>query len=186
MEVVLIRHARTASMPDTPPRLWGLSEDGRRAARALADNAMVRTLRLFAASHEPKAIQTAAAVADGRPVLQIADLGELDRSGAGWIESEAARLELVRAILDSPDVSIQGCEPAAHAQARFVRAVDALVQANPDGGLAVVSHGTVLSLYMAHLRGLPKADFDEWRRMHLPDLAVVDPNARTVTRDFAQ
>jgi broad specificity phosphatase PhoE len=186
MQVVLIRHARTASTPATPARLWGLSEEGQRAARALADDEILRSVSLFAASHEPKAIQTAAAMANGRPILEIADLGELDRSAAGWIQTQAERLDLVRAILDNPDVSIQGCETAAGAQGRFVRALNELTEANQEGGLAVVSHGTVLSLYMAYLRGLPKADFQEWYRIRLPDLAVVDPNARTVMRDFGQ
>jgi hypothetical protein len=42
----------------------------------------------------------------------------------------------------------------------------------------------VLALYMAHLRGLPKVDFEAWQRIRLPDLAVVDPVARSVIRAF--
>jgi broad specificity phosphatase PhoE len=77
--VVLIRHARTASASRHAVIGKGLSEDRQRAARAPADDAILRNFTLFASSTEPKAIQTAAAVANGRPISDVAKLGELDR-----------------------------------------------------------------------------------------------------------
>jgi broad specificity phosphatase PhoE len=184
VQLVLVRHARVSPEPGKPLRLWGLSEHGRRAAEALGQREALRTVRVIASSPESKAAQTAAAFANGRPIVEVADLGELDRSAAGFIATEAERLGLVRAILEQPDVSIRGCEAASDARNRFVRAIDGLVADNPRGGLAVVAHGTVLSLYMAHLRGLATADFEAWRRIRLPDLAVVDPIRGTVISDF--
>jgi broad specificity phosphatase PhoE len=184
MHIALIRHARTTPHPELPPRLWGLSEEGRRAAEALADLEALARVTLFASSAEPKAVQTAAAIARGRSILELDDLGELDRAPAGWLPSEAQQHSLIRAIFDNPDTSVQGCEPASQALARFVHAIDDLILRYPRERLGVVSHGTVLSLYMAHLAGRAHADFKAWRRLRLPDVAIVDPTARSVLRDF--
>jgi broad specificity phosphatase PhoE len=73
----------------------GLSEDGRRAARARAEDVILRNFTLFASSTEPKAIQTAAAVANGRPISDVAKLGDwigpsprdverMPQNGADW------------------------------------------------------------------------------------------------------
>jgi broad specificity phosphatase PhoE len=183
--LVLIRHARVRPEPGKPHRLWGLTEEGRRAAATLALDEAVRDVTLFASSAEPKAVETAAAVATGRPVVEIEDLGELDRSAAGWLASEQERMELVRAIFENPTTSVRGCESAADALARFTRGVDTLVAEHPEGGLAVVTHGTVLALYMAHLRGEPTASIESWRGIGLPDLALVDHRAGAVIRNFA-
>jgi broad specificity phosphatase PhoE len=80
MQVVLIRHARTASASRRAAMVKGLSEDRRRAARALADDAILRNFTLFASGTEPKAIQTAAAVANGRPISDVANAW---RAGSG-------------------------------------------------------------------------------------------------------
>jgi broad specificity phosphatase PhoE len=182
--LVLVRHARVHAEHDKPHNLWGLTREGRCDAGALADDPAVNAVTLFASSYEPKAVETAAAVARGRPIVKVEDLGELDRSAAGWIDSDEERLGLVQAIFDRPADNIGGCESAAHALTRFTRAVDGLVAEYPKDELAIVSHGTVLALYMAHLRGLVKADFEAWRRIRLPDVAVVDTSTRRVMRDF--
>ena len=56
-----------------------------------------------------------------------------------------------------------------------------------DGGLEVgiVSHGLVLTVYLADLLGLDEGGcYALWSRLRMPDVAVIDPTARRLERDF--
>ncbi len=183
MRLVLIRHAAVEIAPEVPANRWFLSAAGQRAASALGESEALRSVTTFATSPEPKATATASAIANGRPIVEIAALAELDRPAAGWLSSQAAYMALVTEILHQPRRSIRGSEPAAQAQNRIVQAVDELQARLAGKDLAVVSHGIVLSLYMAHIRRLP-SDLAIWEKIGLPDLAVVGPLQRTVLVDF--
>ncbi|HEY3060075.1 MAG TPA: histidine phosphatase family protein [Chloroflexota bacterium] len=180
MELVLIRHAAVSITPEVPPSEWPLAEAGAEAASALAQLPAVRRVTLFAHSPAVKARATAQALAQHRPLLEIPGLAELDRSAAGWVGDQQAYVALVHEIFAHPERSIRGCEPASAAQARISSAISALVHDHPEQRIAVVSHGIVLSLYLAHLRGTAQADVEEWQRIALPDVAVVDLIERTV------
>jgi broad specificity phosphatase PhoE len=83
--LVLIRHADVRIAPDTPVDQWGLSPEGERAAAALSHHPIVDSVQLVFSSPEPKALATARALARGRPIVPIAALEELVRSGAGFL-----------------------------------------------------------------------------------------------------
>src|SRR5215217_3054241 len=105
MHLVLFRHAAVKSDPHAPPRSWGLTDEGWRAAAILGKDSALDTVSVLATSPEPKAAQTAVALGTGKPTIEVDDLGELDRSAAGWLAREDERLELVREILARPDES---------------------------------------------------------------------------------
>jgi broad specificity phosphatase PhoE len=65
-----------------------------------------------------------------------------------------------------PDRVVFGEESAAAALTRFSRAVEGL-----GDGAVVVSHGTVISLYVAAQTG--RDAFELWQSLELPDLLVV-------------
>jgi len=50
--------------------------------------------------------------------------------------------------------------------------------------VVVVSHGLVLSLYVAHLNGADRSPIDIWRHITFPDLALVDPRWRYLIAGF--
>jgi len=181
--LVLVRHAAVRVQSAVATSRWELSDDGRLAAAELRRNSALAKVGLIVTSPEPKATATAIALADGRPVLERDDLRELDRSAAGWLCTELEYVALVAEILASPARSARGCEPAAAAQQRLVRVVGDLLASSTDD-VAVVSHGIVLSLYLAHVRGKASVDLEAWRRMRMPDLAVVDADRAEVLVDF--
>jgi broad specificity phosphatase PhoE len=141
-------------------------------------------VHLFYTSPEPKAVATAVAISGPQPLIQVPDLKELDRTAAGWLSTEAEYAAMVAEIFQHPDESIRGCEPAALAQQRIVRALDTLVAAHPNCTLAVVSHGIVLALYMCHVKRLARPDPAIWRGIGFADVAVVDPVGCAVIVDF--
>jgi broad specificity phosphatase PhoE len=184
MRLVLIRHAPVEIQPEVPAEQWVLSAAGARAATALCGCLALQSVAVIASSPEPKATATAVAIANGKPIVEMDDLTELDRSAAGWLRTRAEYICLVGEILQQPQRSVRGCEPAAHAQQRFVKAVEELHVQFDGVEVAVVSHGIVLSLYMAYIRHLPTSDLTIWKSIGLPDLAIVDPLQRKVLVDF--
>lgn len=101
-------------------------------------------------SNEQKAIETAQLVGRllEKPWEQVAGLGEHDRREEPYHERQTF-LRLVEAVLTYPEVAVFGQETGAEALVRFEKAVAGLVEAHPTGNIAAVTHGTVLSLFVA-------------------------------------
>jgi broad specificity phosphatase PhoE len=92
----------------------------------------------------------------GRPVTELAELGENDRSATGYlprIEFEA----VANRFFAHPDESIRGWERAIDAQRRIVGALEAILTASlsGEGDVAIIAHGGVGTLLLCHLRGDP-------------------------------
>ena len=78
---------------------------------------------------------------------------------------------------------MSGWETADAARARVVACIEDLT-AGAEGPVCVVSHGLVLSHYLADLRGLPAPDLEEWRGIPLPGIAVVDLESKELVQPF--
>lgn len=160
--VHLIRHAHTAPRADVPSTEWGLTEEGKAAARELALRDEWLELALVASSPEPKARTTAAPIAEAA-ALDLRLDPDLREVGRPWVEGDYAAV--ARRYLDGEDVA--GWEPAEDVRDRMERALRMLA-IEAGGDLAVVSHGLALSLVL----GLSP---DEWEALPFGDVvAVVD------------
>ena len=167
----LIRHARTQMIEDAPER-WPLSEEGQREASALSHQDFWREVAYIFSSPEPKALQTAEPAARrwGIPLVTADDLRELHRPQlVPDYQMAVARL------LADPEASIAGMEPAAQAAERITRCIEELVVAHPEQTLAVVSHGLVLTLFLAQLENRWPT-VTEWRAVPFTGLIVMDTN----------
>ncbi|HEY3108813.1 MAG TPA: histidine phosphatase family protein [Chloroflexota bacterium] len=172
--LVLIRHALPAIDPRLPARAWPLSDEGREAARALAERVRPLGVTRVVSSVEPKAWETGAIVAQrlGVPCSAAAGLHEHDREGAPFLPAD----ELERALGElfaRPDELVYGRETANQARDRFATAVGAVLTAYPDDRVAISSHGTVISLLVAQRRGVDAHAFQQGLAM--PDLVVINP-----------
>jgi hypothetical protein len=173
--VYLVRHIEVALVDSVPAAEWLPTEAGLEEARRLATAPGWREVRLVATSTEPKARATAepiAAAAAG-PLRAEPHLREVARETAPVIDATEHRDRVRRYLEGEP---IEGWEPREHAHRRFVRCVDRLT-AETDGPLAIVSHATVLALYL----GLTH---DDWAVIPLPAVAVADPRTRRLLRPF--
>ena len=170
-QLYLIRHARTRMTGDAAER-WPLSEKGRRDAGILARQDFWRQIDMIFSSPEPKAWDTAKPAARrwGIP-LKIADcLHELHRPRLVQdYQKTVARL------FANPDESIADMEPAARAAERITRCLRELAVAHPKQTLAAVSHGLVLTLFLAQLEGRWPT-ITEWQSVPFTGLIVVDTN----------
>lgn len=183
-DLVLVRHAPTQLDSDVPSASWALAPGARELTRTLA--AALAPLRLAApddpealagidavvTSHEPKAVGTGRVLATalGVPPATDPDLEEHHRQRKGILEP-AAWHRTVRRFFANPEVLVFGSETAAEARARFHRGVRAALDRRPGKRLALVSHGTVITLLLAEPNGLEP--FEMWSSLGMPEALVV-------------
>ena len=180
----LVRHAEVLLRGDVPMTSWQLSPTGEQQARDLSRSPAWSELTLIASSPESKAVATAQPIAEATGLqLRIEpDLHEVDRGTTPLVTQEEYDAH-VAAHFASPSESVGGWETADAARARGVACIDRLAAEAP-GSLCVVSHGLVLSHYLANLRGLDAPAFDEWRAIQLPGIATVDLESRELMSPF--
>jgi broad specificity phosphatase PhoE len=170
--LILVRHSAPEIVPQVPARDWHLSAAGRARCVPLAAALAPYQPRAIITSVESKAVETGQIVAARLGVAQVAmeGLHEHDRRHVGLLD-QAAFQERVAAFFAQPDALVLGQETAAQACDRFTRALDAVPAAYPDAPVAVVAHGTVMTLYLAQVAGIDPYPF--WQRLGLPAFVVL-------------
>jgi broad specificity phosphatase PhoE len=183
-KLFLIRHAQPEVTPGVPPRLWPLTAQGHESAQQLAQQLAGddQPVRLYA-SPERKAQETAQLIGHhlNLPIEMVADLREHEREHSPFLGKDAWEQTLT-AFFSRPTELIFGEESAHQALQRFHAAVEKIVAGTPHGNLALVTHGTVLTLFVAsHNPQIDALAF--WRSLQLPDLIVLTlPDFRLANR----
>src|SRR4051812_42241799 len=180
-KLILIKHASPQVVPAVPPQQWQLSDRGRQSCFALAERLRPHQPHVVISSNEPKAVETAQLVAAelNLPHETADDLFEHDRSNVPHMRS-GEFISMVELFFRRPDELVLGEETATEARQRFDDAVKAVLRGRDAAdNIAIVSHGTVIALYLAqHLRQPP---FQLWRQLGLPSMVVMElPDHRLV------
>lgn len=175
----LVTHAHTQIDPAVDATHWQLSPTGQAQADALAALPFWADIDRILVSSEVKTHLTIAPVLARRAIPVTADSRFDEVQRPGWIEEYGAQ---VQAFFAAPDQAVGGWEVATHALHRFLTGLQAHLPS--DESAALVSHGLVLSLYRAHLLGLPTADFTAWRQLGFAAVAQVDLRGPTLAADF--
>jgi broad specificity phosphatase PhoE len=172
-KLILVRHSLPEIVLGTPASQWCLSDEGRARCTRLAERLREYDPAAVITSQEPKAVETGQIVADvlGIPFDIAEGLHEHERGPVESLGSREAFQALVSGVLERRGELVFGQETGDQARTRFTRALDQLITLNPTGNLAVVSHGTVMTLFIAHATGLDPVPF--WRRLGLPAFAVL-------------
>lgn len=171
--LILVRHSIPEIVESLPAREWKLSEQGRMRARRLAGQLSCFQPEVIFSSREPKAIETAELIAEVYKLdLQVADgLHEHDRRNVPY-QTQAEFWASIREFFQKPDRLVFGNETADQAHARFERAVHSLLQDHQNKTVVIAAHGTVISLFVSHLTGVPVLTF--WEELGLPAFVVLD------------
>src|SRR5262249_52849804 len=127
---------------------------------------------LIVTSVEPKAAETGLIVARrlGLSVEAMDGLHEHARSGVGWLGTGDFQ-RAIAAFFAFPDRLVFGDETAHQARERFTQAIQSTLARHMDGNVAVVAHGTVISLFAAAHAG--KDGYFIWQRLGLPAYVVL-------------
>lgn len=151
--IVFITHPEVVIDPAVPVPEWSLSDKGRARMSAFAGSPVVAEVRALYSSTERKAMDGAEILGDRLGLSYTTDeaLGENDRSATGYI-APPEFWEVVDAFFAKPHESVRGWERAIDAQERIVSAVKRIAWECPVAGdIAIVAHGGVGTLLVAHL-----------------------------------
>lgn len=171
-KLVLIKHARPSVDPTSPSSQWTLSTEGIASCGPLAEALKPLALDVLISSTEPKAIQTAQHVA-GHLSLQSHALPGLEEHHRDTVPHLATRdfLASMAQVFKQPRRRILGEETAHQASERFLKGIADAIDRHPAGNIAVVTHGTVIALYLAYYNDIDP--YMLWRQMSLPSFVVV-------------
>lgn len=164
--LTMVRHSLSEIRPDLPPALWRLSSDGVTRARSFAMRLDPGTATCVFTSSEPKAAETAHLLGGiwKVPVEEVAGLHEHERHEAR-ILSRAQFEERIREMFARPSELVFGAESADDARRRFTATVMHLIR-RTVGDLVIVSHGTVMALFVGAETGIEPFPF--WKRQEMP------------------
>jgi broad specificity phosphatase PhoE len=173
----LVKHSLPEIDPDTPSAHWVLSGEGQARCAWLADELSRRGVTRLYCSLEPKAAETAALTGERMraEVLLHANLHENDRTDFGFQDQADLRAR-IRAFFDRPEQILIGKESARMALARFQAAVGLAQREARDKTIAIVAHGTVITLFVtAHNKHVPA--YPLWEHLGLPSFVALDADS---------
>lgn len=170
--LVFIRHSQTKPDPEAPSRTWSLTAEGRRRCISLAAQLRPYRLDLIVTSTEIKAIETGELAAQhlGIPCQLEEGLHEHERESAPYFDTQEEFLKAVAALFERPAERVFGDETGQEARARFEAAVALTMANNPRENIAIVTHGTVLSLFASQQIGCEIYPF--WRELGMPAIVA--------------
>ena len=170
--LILVKHAPPEIIPTLPAKQWHLSEAGRTLCTLLADQLATYAPDVLVSSSEPKALETAHLVAQRMYTsVQIVDgLHEHDRSHTPWLGPEEFDRAVAAFFHHSAEL-VLGHETAQQASERFARTIADITGRYTGQNVAVFTHGTVLSLFVARATGMEP--FALWKRLSLPSFVVL-------------
>ena len=164
--LILIRHSVPEIRRDVPAAEWRLSREGVDRARAFARQLDPSGAGRVFTSREPKAVETARALAEAweLAIEEVAGLQEHERPHAQMLSRDVFERRIAE-LFSKPDQLVLGAETADQARRRFTAAVMRLLTRHA-GDVIVVSHGTVITLFVAEVAGVEPFAF--WKRQEMP------------------
>lgn len=182
----LVRHAKTRPDPSRNPAQWDLDAAGEAQKDRMGALPHWATAYRICSSTEPKAMLTAAAIRQHHPQLPevepVDELRELYK--ASWVGNNEHDAVMARVFAEPDKAVLPGWERAADGLARITACIGRLVAEAEGRDLIVVSHATILSIYLAWLQGQERVNPADWAAIGFPDYALVDPARRQVLQRF--
>jgi broad specificity phosphatase PhoE len=180
----LIRHPRTHVDPTRPPHEWQLSEQGRAQVKALAAASFWQQVTGLYSSDQPKAMGAAGTIGAQHqiPVGSLAGLAEVSR-GHEVYHSAGDYDKILGQFFAFPDHAIAGWERGTDALRRFANSVNYIINQHPNQSIALLSHGTILTLYTAMLDQHPPT-LARWRSISFATVAAVEIESQHLVTPF--
>ena len=171
--LILVQNIRCRRSIRPSPRRNGFFRTKGAGARGYLVSDWTGTIRTWSsAALEPKAIETAE-IASGSlkiPLEIVEGLHEHERVNVGFLEKERFE-QSIRRLYEQPSELVFGEEMADSAHDRFSMAVHRLMDCYPKENIAIVTHGTVLSLFVS--RNSDLEPFALWKKLGLPSWVVL-------------
>jgi broad specificity phosphatase PhoE len=168
--LLLVRHSQPEIVEGIPAKAWRLSDEGRRRCESMAKIVASYAPQAVVTSREPKAMETGQIIAKelNLPVSDAKNLHEHERDKVPFLDRDEF-VSVVKRFFDYPHQLILGDETADQASARFDAAVQSVL-ANNTESVAIVAHGTVMSLFAAKHTNIDVHSL--WKRLGMPAMLV--------------
>ena len=178
----LIKHGKPDIQRAVAAHDWALSDEGRAQAAALAERlaSTPKPPSLVIASEEPKAFQTAEVLSNrlAVPLQRVLGLHEQLRYNQPFFANESEFTRHIGLFFERASERVYGDESADAAHARFHNSVRIAAELT-SGDVAIVAHGTVISLLVSRANGLNPMSL--WRSLSFCEYyAVAWPSLRLV------
>lgn len=173
--LILIRHSHTKIEKDISSHEWELSETGFERIEPFSSRLKGYSVGKLFCSKETKCLQTAELLAKclAVPFKPVKGLEESHRHNLPFFEDAKDFKSKVEKAMAERNSLILGEETLANALSRFSNAVNKVCNDNPElETIAIVSHGTVISLFVEQLTGVDAFNF--WSKLKMPDFFVLD------------
>ena len=179
----LLRHGEVNVDPSKPANEWSLSDRGKNSIFEVVERGVFDKIDVIYSSEENKAYFTAKIIADAleKKVWKLYNFNELDRSKTGFLKNYDDALKEAFSKLQE---SRNNWEPCSDALKRFREGIEILDQRHENKRILVVSHGIVLTLYFAYLKGEMNHLFSRWRRLYFLSYGIVEDS--TVIKDIIE
>jgi broad specificity phosphatase PhoE len=170
--LILIKHSLPDIVQTLPANQWHLSQAGRDRCHTLAVKVAKYCPEVIVSSTEPKAAETAQILAGSlnRTYHMVNGLHEHDRRDQAWLGKQEFEKQVAE-FFQHPQDLVLGKETANQAHERFSKTIMVLIDRYPQCNLAVVAHGTVITLFAARALGLEP--FALWQSLGLPSFVVL-------------
>ena len=177
--LILVKHSLPKIVENIPAREWKLSEEGRIRAGRLAEQLISYQPEVIVSSIEPKARETAEIIAGNYNLtIQIVEgLHEHDRSKTPYLSKDEFQAS-VRKFFENPTALVFGNETADECYSRFDQAVRFILNYYGDKTIVIVAHGTIISLFVSRLTGIPGIFL--WNELGLPSFLLLDIQSATL------
>lgn len=177
--LILVKHSVPEIEADRPANTWKLSQEGQLRAQGLAEDLQRFEPEVIVSSNEPKAKETAEIVARQLQLdMQVhPELREHDRSNMPYLSHDTFQMS-IREFFQKPDELVFGRETANQAYTRFYRSVHAVLTEHRNKTVVIVTHGTVISLFVSRLTG--SSDLELWNKLGLPSFVAMDLHSNTL------
>lgn len=171
-----LRHAETKKDSNIHATLWGLSELGFAESKEFAENKIFDDIDLIFTSNEIKARQTAEPIAEKLKlgIAEMCDFREVERGKKFSTHEEFEKLKKDK--LENLDCDIDGGETGREALKRFEQGIKSLEELYSGKKILIVSHGTILTLYFAKVKGNFSDIFSRWKALSFCALGVIENN----------
>lgn len=180
----LIRHPLTHVDPTRPSAEWDLSEQGHQQADALLEAPFWKGVAALFSSEQMKALGPARMIGEryGIPVTPVRGIAEVRRDKQVYRTNTSHQL-ILQEFFKFPDKEIEGWESADSALKRFTQSAQEIVKKHPNESIALLSHGTILTLYTANLDQQPPT-LARWIKIGFATVATVDPVTNRLLTPF--
>ena len=174
-KLILIKHAKPLVDPQKSSELWRLSNEGREQAKTLAAPLLPHTRSPKsspAKNPKPPKPPASSPLNSTSPLLPPPIFTSTTAPTSPTCAPANSISNIYELFFRRPGDLILGKESATQALTRFEQAIDQILTDHPDGNLAIVSHGTVIALFIE--KHSDRNGFQIWREMSLPSFAIFD------------